>query len=185
MLFDDQERQSIVQAARRRLERCLSNEHPDKGCLYAATALIIELTHRDVRVIAQAGTMCWPRIHMAQDDGYSPTHWSYVWSPAEAASIAAVLGGNLPEMHIWAAIPETKELIDINTRHFPKACKETLDLDWPGPAPPDYLWIDSEDGLPEHTIYQPSERATRLAVGYMTENAIPLLMKGNPRESSS
>lgn len=103
------------------------------------------------RTIIQAGSASWPRLSV--DDGVSPTHFSYEWSPQAvgtrlfAAGLIPVvpradghLQASLPEMHVWLASPESGEIIDFTTGLWPQACLDTIGEPWLAPPPPEYLW---------------------------------------------
>jgi hypothetical protein len=70
---------------------------------------------------------------------------------------------SLPEMHVWLGCPGTGELIDFSTGLWPAACKATTGLDWPAPAPPEYVWAFG-DRLPAGASYAPCREAIDLVV---------------------
>lgn len=63
-----------------------------------------------------------------------------MWTPDEAPSRIAVANGLLPEMHVWAAIPFTKEIVDMSTKFWPEQAQRLGGFDWPGTVPPDFFW---------------------------------------------
>lgn len=127
------------------------------------------------RTIIQAGSAGWPRVPADQDDGQSPTHFAYQWDPksdvarlARAGIVPVVrreggLAFSLPEMHVWLGCPDSGEIIDFTVGLWPLACKATLGLDWPGPAPADYFW-NFGTRRPEGVHYLPDRDAIDLVV---------------------
>ena len=73
-------------------------------CLGLATAGIITLRAEGIKAVMQAGTMNWRMVADELDDGTSPTHFTYEWSPDAPASKRSVAMGNLPEMHCWIGV---------------------------------------------------------------------------------
>jgi hypothetical protein len=132
------------------------------NCLEIAWQGYLLLKGRSPRTIIQAGSASWPRVPPELDDGVMNTHFSYVWDPDSYAARlalagvfqAARLGGrkgfSLPEMHVWLARPDTRDIIDFTTGLWPEACKLTIGEEWLAPPPPDYLWADE---LPEGVHY--------------------------------
>lgn len=143
-----------------------------KDCLFATLAAMRILRKHYYDAHFQAGTMSWPMVTSDKDDGKSPTHFSYVWSPESPASkIARILGG-MPEIHCWVAIPQ-KELIiiDTQTKYFRQNAEE-IGFVWQAPDPPDFLWCEVNK-IPDSTIYHAYERAIKFAY-----HAIHCLLKG-------
>jgi hypothetical protein len=116
------------------------------------------------RVIIQAGTCYWPRKPRSECRPDELYQFGCQWSPDDPASIEQMLLGNLPEMHVWLALPERQEIIDFSCDQFPEACLRLTGNNWPGPRPPSYFWQKAEDeGWPEGVIYHPEETATSYA----------------------
>lgn len=134
------------------------------SCLYSSlyTVLLLGKKH-GIKAILQAGTMGWRVVKPELDNGIGITHFSFQWSPDTLASKIAVATGNLPEMHVWVGIPDTQELIDINTNIVPKflqlMCPEQV---WSADMPPDFLWT-SVKGWSHDCYYEPVMEATVLA----------------------
>ncbi len=124
------------------------------------------------QVVIQAGSASWPRIPMEHDDGKIMTHLSYQFE-FDSASTTQFLGKllgvsenseedtpySLPEIHIWLALPESKELVDFTIGTWPLACEGILGEPWLAPPPPEYFWGSV---LPPFVRYVPNWRATVL-----------------------
>ncbi len=176
-VFSQQEKDRIVVEVRAELAQRFESIPPHRSCLYASWTMIRRLFQEGAVPILQAGNMQWPRITREQDDGVSDSHWAYMYSPETVASQRSMMNGEMPEIHIWVGrLDHPQELIDINTCHFPNACKDMMRLDWPGPRPPDYLWQHPEEGLPDWVNYKAIVDACNLATWYMLDGI------GNPYE---
>tara|TARA_R100001594_G_scaffold36976_2_gene66861 strand:+ start:1490 stop:2017 length:528 start_codon:yes stop_codon:yes gene_type:complete len=134
----------------------------EAACLFWAKATCIVLEGRGLRAIVQAGSAGWPRIDEADDDGEVNTHFSYVWEPDSPSSIAAVKAYRMPEMHVWAAMPDTQTIIDVTSGFQPGQCLTTLGMDWPGTKPPEYIWSTPE-GMYGKCFYKADITAIGLA----------------------
>jgi hypothetical protein len=161
---------TTTQSERNRVARLIDNTflanydggRPSQACLYWAHYTVEVLTALGIRAIIQAGSASWPRVRPDRDDGVSPTHHSYVWEPDSAVTKARVAAGEMPELHVWAAIPARGEIIDMTTRYWPKQCRLIQGLDWPGDQPPSYFWGAAGE-LPEGVLYAPDMQAIALA----------------------
>jgi hypothetical protein len=71
-----------------------------------------------------------------------------------------MLSGLLPEIHVWAGIVESQELLDLSTGAWPAACQRLLGLDWPGIRPPEFFWGKE---LPNVAHYEAKPQATIFA----------------------
>jgi len=170
---------TTVPSERDRLARIIDNtffahfdgDRPAQACLYWAHYTVEVLMALGIRAIIQAGSASWPRLRPDQDDGVSPTHHSYVWEPDSAATKFRLAAGDLPEMHVWAAIPERGEIIDMTTRYWPDQCLLIQGFDWPGDKPPTFFW-GTADEVPDGVIYAADMKAIALALH---------LLKGDPR----
>lgn len=141
-----------------------SQEPKEMGCAYWTTLVLIYAHNQKIPACIQAGSLSWPRITPEEDMATKQTqmtHFSYIWEPEHPTSIHAVLTGKLPEIHIWAGLPETQEIIDLTTCYLPKQCQERGKLQWRAPNPPDFLW---DNKVPEGVHYEPNYEATKLAV---------------------
>jgi hypothetical protein len=128
-------------------------EQQGGSCLYWSLALMGVLIEHGYRALIQAGSMSWPIVPPGEDDGKSPTHFSYEWSPWREESQAALKLGLLPEIHVWVGLPDQNQLLDFSTKFLPQqAAKEGLV--WRTPPPPDFLWCGPSE-LPNGVIYKP------------------------------
>lgn len=161
-------RDDTVAEIRRRTAKFLK-DHDIKvasgSCFYHAHFTAEVLHEQDQPVLVQAGSCSWPRLLLEQDDGKDTTltHFSYNWSPKDAASVESMLAGALPETHIWCALSNTREIVDVTTHQLVEQAKVLTGLDWPGPPPPPYLWTIQRN-MPERTLYEPVVAACMLAV---------------------
>jgi hypothetical protein len=138
-------------------------------CLIVAQALQEVLEAMDYRAWIQAGTMSWPIVRREDDDGISPTHFGYQWSPTEIPSQIATMLNCMPEMHVWVAIPGAIEvLVDPTTQFLQEQCQKLTGLPWRHDPPPEYLWVPHDD-LPSGVVYEAVPDATRLAQKMITE----------------
>ncbi len=153
--------------------RSLVHDHTPVGesgsCIFYADAVCRILGSHGIRAVIQAGSLCWPRVDMETDDGEMDTHFSYLWSDTATNRVKG-LSGMMPELHVWAAIPDRQEIIDLTTCHLVAQCKTKANLDWPGRKPPNHLWCTEEE-LPAHVIYRPDMEAIRLTI-YMLGRSI-------------
>jgi len=151
-------RSHLAGEARRLFLERHPNALPHASCLYWALAVIRACRECGIRAILQAGTAMWPRLRPEQDDGLSPTHFSYVWEPEAPLTLERLANNLLPEMHVWAAVPAEQEMVDLTTSFWPEQCQRLLGRDWPGDLPPSWLWATCEE-LPERVVYQADLRA--------------------------
>lgn len=134
----------------------------DEGaCLHWAHAGCCILRLCGYRAILNAGSMNWP-INIGAPEPI-PTHFSYEWHPQDAPSVAAVAAGNMPEIHIWCALPDTNEIVDFSTGSFRKLATERHGLTWNAPDPPPYLWAKANH-LPRGVYYRPDIGAIRFVL---------------------
>ncbi len=124
---------------------------PHRACLYWAQAAVEELAARGVRAIIQAGSASWRMVDPVDDDGVSPTHFSYIWTGRRVAGVP------MPEMHVWCAVPPST-IIDLTTWAQPLVAAE-FGMAWPAKKPPLFVWGDP----PEGSVYKPELRACLLA----------------------
>ncbi len=159
-------RQQIHAAVLRRYQEWYGLEHMQRGsCLYWTLTGMGILISLGYRALLQAGSMSWPILPAHLDDGESPTHFSYEWSPWREESQAALKLGLLPEIHIWIGLPDQNELVDFSTKWFPQqAAKDGLV--WRTGSPPDFLWCGPSD-LPEGVIYRPDMEAINFALNFI------------------
>jgi hypothetical protein len=166
--MDPNQKNAVVKRIRERMMGWYKGPNIQAACLYWAAMAVTELTKRGVRTILQAGTSMWPCV--AEDDGVSPTHFSYCWDPRSAETHARLNEGLLPEMHVWAAIPSRGEIIDLTTRYLIAQARDRAGLTWCGPVPPDYLWANATE-LPDGVVYRPDRAATFIAHELLSHTA--------------
>lgn len=142
-----------------------------RACLYWTYFTKLELAKAKVCCCWQAGDCFWPRIRREDVDRYPPgesTHFGYQWSPTTRLSRLSNQFGHLPEVHVWAGIVATQEIVDFTTQFFPRRCQELLHYDWPGERPPLFYW-GGYHHLPDGVRYLASYEAT-VAVARQAED---------------
>lgn len=131
------------------------------GCAHLVAAFGVVLARRGVRIVVQGGTASWRRLPEELDDGVVSTHFSYVFEPDSPTGLARFRRGLLPEMHVWAVIPDRREAVDLTLGDLPEQCEIAGRLPWLTPRPPPFGWWLWEEEPPG--IYAPSEVACRVA----------------------
>lgn len=144
---------------------------PTGRCLFWAMYAIEAIRARGVRAILQAGSATWRIVREEDDDGVASTHFGYVWSPNEEASRKAIAEGFMPEMHVWAGIPEDQVLVDLTTGFWPEQAKLLGGFDWRAGLPPKYYWGPGEDLVEGR--YTPEIGAFRAAIQFVIHNYGP------------
>jgi len=142
-------------------------------CPYWALAVIEAAGKHGKRLVLQAGSMQWRIVPPHLDDGVSANAFAYMWSPNEPASRRAIQMGALPEVHVWAADPETKEIIDLSTRDFKRIAENQFGLKWGTKPPPPYLWVNQEEymAMPDPT-YSSDRQATMFVLGLLRKKGL-------------
>ncbi len=160
--IDAATKRGIIRATRHELASAFPAADLPRSCLQSTLCFLRHLyAATGIKAQLQAGTMSWRCVAPEHDDG-GITHYSFIWSPRNAASIRSVANGGLPEIHIWAAIIETQEIIDLQKRYFPALLREAIPGKiWSAPKPPDFLWCSS-DSRPD-CIYKPEIAAINFA----------------------
>lgn len=144
--------------------KCAPETDLSKSCFFWAVLTHAKLKEHGFKALISAGSMMWP---MAQSD-YDDTHFSYVWSPDEPQSKAALASGGMPEMHCWVQLPFEQEIVDLTTCYLKKQCETVYGKPWRAADPPDYVWCKLAD-LPPGVIYEPHIDAVNL-VAKMVNN---------------
>lgn len=150
MSLSIEDRSRVIERARNATCRRLGiteDKLSDGGlCFYLSHFVCLELHKLGVRAIPQAGSASWQFRH--NDSTTGPTVVEYVWSPE------GPIFGKLPEVHVWAAIPDTVEIIDASLPSF-RAVANVLREDFihPGYELPDYLWCPAAE-TPDHCSYR-------------------------------
>jgi len=163
MIFLSEEaKREIYEESRARLESWYTPETIKRGgCLYWAQCSGISLHKRGLCPSLRAGTMLWKMV--AHDDGVSPTHFGYEWSPTHPFSVAAVKEGKMPEMHVWNEVGGM--IVDFSTGQFKTIAEEIHKLKWTAPDPPRFLW-----GFPPgDAVYHNEFAALRWAFRFITQ----------------
>jgi hypothetical protein len=119
------------------------------ACLYWTQVAMKILNKHGERVIFQAGTMLWTCTLPNYAFGYE-------WTPEEPFSQEAIAQGLIPEVHMWAALPDRNEIVDFSTHGFKRIATEQYGLSWETTDPPLYLW----GAPPEGVLYRPIAEAT-------------------------
>lgn len=131
------------------------------GCVHATAALAWVLRRRGVRVVPQGGTAQWRRLPEALDDGVVSTHFAYELDAAPAIAWGMLRAGLLPEMHVWAYLPDQGELVDLVTGGLPGQCEARAGLPWLAERPAPWSWW-RRDALPPG-VYLATELGTAIA----------------------
>ena len=139
-------------------------------CLWWAFFTVGVLEMNGIRAALQAGTACWRRLKPEQDDGADETmpQFGYKYEVGHPDNLARLATGRLPEMHCWAAIPDSSTIVDLTTGFQPRQCEMLSKMDWPGDLPPSFMW-HKIDELPPGTVYHPEREAINLAIQLLTQ----------------
>jgi hypothetical protein len=161
-MIDPAERESIFESVQAGTESFRGEDSPASALCFYRTVLTVRALHaRGERGILQAGTAEWAIRTPDQDDGISPTHFGYVWSPDEFDWTLLYDQGVLPEVHVWAAMPASREIIDMSSGCFPEQAKLLMGWDWHAELPPKFLWTSE---LPSNAVYEAHPDATAFAL---------------------
>lgn len=161
-MIDPAERERIFESVQAGIETFRGEDAPASAhCFYRAVLTVRELYARGERAILQAGTAEWAIRTPDQDDGMSPTHFGYVWSPDEFDWKRLYYQGILPEIHVWSALPASREIIDMSSGCFPEQAKLLKGWDWRAEPPPQFLWTSE---LPSNAVYEAHPDATAFAL---------------------
>lgn len=159
-------RKEIYQSAAAQMREWYGPDMAEQGaCLYWTRVTMRELSRRGLRPVLQAGTMLWRVIPAARDDGHTATHFGYEWTPNDPFSREAVARGQLPEVHIWVALPDEECLIDFSTQYFPKLAKERHGIDWLTEPPPQFIF----GAPPADAFYRPNTAAIKFVWRFILE----------------
>lgn len=137
---------------------------PEAACLHWTKSTVEVLSAElDDRVILQAGTAMFRRIPPHLDDGVVSTHFSYVWSADSLLSKSMIMMNAMPEMHVWAAMPDKEIVIDM-TCGLQKEQAALRSMEWLDDTTPDVIWGNPKEVFKDHGIvYEPSLDASVLA----------------------
>ena len=135
------------------------------ACLYWTQAAMTALSKRGRRACLQAGSLHWRIVPESEDDGVSPTHFAYEWSPRSQISSSAIARCQLPEVHIWAGLPDTNEIVDFSTGYLKKIAEDSLGLKWRTADPPQFVFGKP----PDDAIYHPNRESTLFVFNFIME----------------
>ena len=155
------QRAAVVDEIRREFAAHYNGPDSSMACLYWSFYACRVLERRGERALVQAGTLEYPMGNL--DDGFSATHFSYVWEPGSAETRRRIAANEMPEMHVWVALPDDGELLDVTTCFF-QAQARRLGLTWKGEAPPPWLWERAELVRNRGAFYVPDRRAIAWAL---------------------
>lgn len=69
-------------------------------CMFDTVIAKRLLEDYDIFTTIQAGNASWEVVDLAHDDGYSPTHYAYMWNTPRNDGVVQ-MPWNIPECHIW------------------------------------------------------------------------------------
>ena len=156
MTVEYKDKDAIAQEVRDRVLKLWpdTQDTPFGSCMHHTLVGAVVLAEHGIQVGMQAGSVSWPIIDMAKDDGVQNTHFSMMWEPTHPSSMMSLMNGGIPELHSWLGIATTQTIIDFSTYQLKKVAKSTANLEWEGEDPPDYLWCGCDE-IPEHVHYSP------------------------------
>src|SRR5665213_2409584 len=113
-----QDQEQVIAEVLERMAKLGGAVRAEHGCLFYGAFTALAIAKRGTRALLQAGSASWLFKAPEKDDGVGPTHYSYVFETGSVQTAFQLACGGLPEVHCWAAIPETQEIIDPTTRHL-------------------------------------------------------------------
>lgn len=164
-------KQRLVDEVHRVMAQRYRGENVHAACLYWAEATVVVLQHHmpSERIVLQAGTSLWPCADAASDDGIRPSHFGYVYEATDEQARRFAAAGLMPEMHAWAGVMSTQEIVDITTGFLITQARLRVGIEWAGPVPPSFLWSHEP---PAGVSYEPNEAATRLAARMLANDSL-------------
>lgn len=148
------DKQAIFEEAKALLDEWYPDIPREDGCcLYWNQVAMRTLLVHGYKPVMQAGSMHW-KINHNPDPNVADT-FGYEWSPDTHLSQSQIYNGLLPEVHIWAALPETGELIDFSTGSIKAVATERFGFIWDREDPPEFVW----GAPPPGTVYMPNRQA--------------------------
>jgi hypothetical protein len=176
-------RDALVKTIRKEMEQWYAQQpKEDLGpiggyCLWWAYHTVEVLKRAGLKAQIQAGTAYWPIVTAAQDDGISPNQFGYKFEYNVGAALK-IIGGVLPEMHVWAAIAEDGggTIIDVTTKYWPERCLRMIGQVWRASKPPDYLWVTAKS-MPPLVTYHADMDAIKLAYQILSLTNHPTPMR--------
>lgn len=160
-------RRAIEAAAIKRFDRLagfVSSTSREHMCLHWAFATALALGDFGYDACVNAGSAEFLAVPDEFDNGIDPTHFSYHWQnesreEIERKYLSAMI---LPEMHVWAAVPSERLIVDMTTQFLPRLSARA-GVPWRAPEPPVCLWASTLGDLPPKWSYSASQAASELA----------------------
>lgn len=178
-MFPIEKREALVKAIRKAMAENYRGDNIELACLSWADMTERFLRMAGYRTCIQAGSAFYKRV--PGDPALWPhddSHFSYVWDGSVSSMQVADLllnGGHLPEMHVWVALPDSMEIIDLTTCYVASNCERLTGLKFLADPLPDYYWR-TPDYLPapQTTIDMvPDLEATKLALLLLNRDVDP------------
>jgi hypothetical protein len=131
------------------------------ACLYQTACLMFVANAHGVNLLPQAGSAAWPCVDLSRPVKGN-THFAYEWQGIDHPAVTSRMEkGLMPEMHVWAGCVETREIVDVTTRHLPAQCELQAGIPWLAPKPPRFFWGQKSE-MPPHWVYTPARDATEM-----------------------
>jgi hypothetical protein len=140
------------------------------SCLYWAGVALSYFDSIGETALLQAGSASWARISREKDDGVVNTHFSYMFEISKT-TLKKILAGEMPEMHVWVAITNPQQIIDLTTLYVPTQCKKLTGMDWFCQTPPEFVWTEKDEIDGYYLNYVPDMTAIQLAVSMLKQSA--------------
>lgn len=172
MRFSHQQKTDVIaEVLEQTLRAQLSSESIQRSCLHYSAFTAIAIAKRGARAILQAGSASWLFKAAECDDGAGATHYSYEFAPHDPLSATRLAAGFMPEMHCWAAIPATGEIVDLTTRHLPDLLHQALPHEkWTAPIPPPFFWGQANT-LPRGWSYVADRTAIEISLALLVRRS--------------
>lgn len=150
----------------------MADAGPDKvmtgrACLPWMVHGAIVLGQFGIRSIPQAGSAWFRFLPAHLDDGVCDTHHAFEWSPRTPQSMQQIARGQLPEIHCWLALPDSREIIDFSTGYIHHGCPHP----WQADPLPRYVWLPEGEGHPG-CLYKPEMEAIKFLINFMKAKAL-------------
>ena len=154
----------------------------EAACLYWSGVVLSYFDSIGETALLQAGSASWARVSQEADDGKMNTHFSYMFEYNAKIPIALSMGV-LPEMHVWVAIIDPQQLVDLTTCFVPQQYKKLVKEEWGDKQVPGFIWAERQE-LEDNweIIYTPDMRAINIAIQLLRKTAPELpFATGNRR----
>jgi len=141
-------------------------------CLDLAWWTCVVLGKAGYDVCFQAGSASWPlRPDWNRAEGI--THVGFEWNAKSAGVFMSQMLGDadpdaipLPEIHCWAGIAQTQEVIDLSTCFLPDICNNMNGHRYDMPVI-DYIWENGRELADRGIVYRVDRDATLFAFSLM------------------